>query len=565
MRVGAFLGPYRLLEELGSGATGTVFLADQPGAEGPASRTVALKLFHAHLSSYAGFVARFEREAEAGRRVVHENVVRVLDAEMMVVEGEVRFFLVMEHVSGRTLRRVLGELGPLPEPLLREIALEAARGLAAVHGAGLVHRDVKPDNLILTDDGRVRLMDLGVARVVDASRALTGTGNFVGTLLYAAPEVLGGASATAAADVYGLGVTLYELAAGRNPFLRDATAAVVQAQLGFVPAALRAARPELSSFLDTLVNAMLLKRMDERFPTATALLEVLEAGERSPWWGERAAGVEVEDRRRAGRPFLALDANGDGTDDVVVLGLGAGPGIASRFQVFLGGGGGLGTSATQTGDLVPGLPAITLEPRGAVGDLDGDLDDDVVLTFKDNTLSPVHTLRNNGDGTFTTGFLQLQPSLFSGPPILVTPLQADAGATLDLAVVMRPHSTGGPYKLGFSLGSGAGVFAEIGDRLTLPREPSSIGVSDVNGDGMPDLVFFVRTVGPEDVLTAYLGNGDRTFDPSTLSVPLASTLVGTGPLTGALGDIDGDGQLDIVFTDAGAGPGAYVLRVVRHQ
>jgi serine/threonine-protein kinase len=157
---------------------GTVHLA-----RGPDGGEVALKVVHPHLLAESGFFKRFLREAELGKRVRHENVVRTLDVDATEVDGKVLHYLVMEFVEGRTLRQLIWEWGSVPEGLVREIARQTAAGLAAIHAAGIVHRDLKPENILLTEDHRVRVMDLGVARLQDVTFALTREGQFAGSVL----------------------------------------------------------------------------------------------------------------------------------------------------------------------------------------------------------------------------------------------------------------------------------------------------------------------------------------------------------------------------------------------
>jgi serine/threonine protein kinase len=166
--IGSDVGPYRILRELGQGGMGTVYLAEvtgrAPGLE-PGGQ-VALKVVHPHLLSTPGFFKRFLREAELGKQVRHENVVRTLDVDAMLVEERQVNYLVMEFVEGRSLRGLLKDLGTVPENLLREIALQAAAGLAAIHEAGIVHRDLKPENLSCTSSrpGRIRSSTTSRAR-----------------------------------------------------------------------------------------------------------------------------------------------------------------------------------------------------------------------------------------------------------------------------------------------------------------------------------------------------------------------------------------------------------------
>jgi predicted ATPase/predicted Ser/Thr protein kinase len=286
------LGRYRLVEKLGAGGMGTVFLAED--AE---SRRVALKLLHPHLLEREGFFKRFLREAELGRQVADEHVVRTLDADAVASGGRTFHFLVMEYVEGRTLRDLIDDMGRVPEALLREIAKQVASGLAAIHAAGIVHRDLKPENVVVTEDHDVRIMDLGVAKLVEASRALTEEGRFAGTLRYAAPEQFGRGEVTAAADLYALGVMLFELATGAAPFGDDDPAALIRAQIDATPRRITDVEPDASPFLAEVVATLLAKEPSQRFASAAALREVLDAGESHAWWTEHLHEREKEDAR----------------------------------------------------------------------------------------------------------------------------------------------------------------------------------------------------------------------------------------------------------------------------
>jgi len=279
---GQLLGPYRILSELGSGGMGKVYLAQEGGAE-----KVALKVVHPHLLETPEFLQRFLREAEFGRKVDHQNVVRTLAVDTAVYEGRQIHFMVMEYVEGRSLRRLLRDLGTVPEAFLREITLQVADGLAAIHAAGIVHRDLKPENVLITDDQHVRIMDLGVAKLQEASVALTSAGHFVGSLLYAAPEQFRLQEVGPPADLYSLGVMLYEFATGSNPFRRDDPAGCIQAQLRVQARPVAEANPEVSAFFSEVVGTLLAKLAEERFTSAEQLRDVIDEGERSSWWATR--------------------------------------------------------------------------------------------------------------------------------------------------------------------------------------------------------------------------------------------------------------------------------------
>jgi eukaryotic-like serine/threonine-protein kinase len=205
-------GRYRLEQTLGHGGMATVYLAYDEELH----RQVAIKLLAEHLAGDADFRKRFLREARLAARLSHPNVVSVYDA------GEAedgRPFIVMEYVPGTTFV----ELGQIAPGEAVELTTQACRGLAHAHAAGLVHRDVKPQNLLLRDDGTVKVADFGIALAAETT-ALTQVGTVLGTAAYLSPEQALGEQVTAAADVYSLGAVLYELLTGRPPYAFDSLA-----------------------------------------------------------------------------------------------------------------------------------------------------------------------------------------------------------------------------------------------------------------------------------------------------------------------------------------------------
>jgi eukaryotic-like serine/threonine-protein kinase len=219
-------GRYRVVRELGRGGMAAVFLAHDEEL----GRQVALKLLPGHLADDEAFHARFLREARLAARLSHPNVVRVYDAG----EADGRPFIVMEYVPGGSL----ADCGQLPPARVVELGMQACAALQHAHDAGLVHRDVKPANLLLRDDGVLKIADFGIARAAESTRH-TQAGTLLGTAAYLAPEQIAGEDATAASDIYALGAVLYELLTGRAPYRFDSLAelAALQADGAIEPAA----------------------------------------------------------------------------------------------------------------------------------------------------------------------------------------------------------------------------------------------------------------------------------------------------------------------------------------
>jgi eukaryotic-like serine/threonine-protein kinase len=201
-------GRYRLERPLGHGGMASVYLA----RDSELDRPVAVKLLAENAAGDDGLRERFVREARLAARLSHPNVVSVFDAG----EDDGRPYIVMEHVEGETLADLLARRGRLPPEEARVLALQAARGLAHAHAGGLVHRDIKPQNLLLREDGTLKIADFGIARAAEGT-ALTLAGTVLGTAAYLAPEQALGEEVSPASDVYSLGAVLYELLTGRPP------------------------------------------------------------------------------------------------------------------------------------------------------------------------------------------------------------------------------------------------------------------------------------------------------------------------------------------------------------
>jgi serine/threonine-protein kinase len=203
------LGRYRVDATIGSGGMATVFR----GHDRELGRPVAIKLLADNLAADPAFRDRFHREAQMAARLSHPNIVHVYD---ITRDDDGRPYIVMEYVGGESLAETLAREGPTPPERVREIALDCCAGLAYAHAAGLVHRDIKPHNLLAGPDGRVKIADFGIAHSLDGV-AITKTGTVLGTAGYLSPEQSRGGAVTPATDMYALGVTLHQLLTGRVP------------------------------------------------------------------------------------------------------------------------------------------------------------------------------------------------------------------------------------------------------------------------------------------------------------------------------------------------------------
>jgi eukaryotic-like serine/threonine-protein kinase len=345
---------YELEALVGSGGMSDVFRAHDRQLD----RRVAIKILHERYVGDPEYLERFRREARAVARLSHPNIVTVIDRG----GSDGRQFIVFEHVDGENLKELVQRTGRLPVRRALELALGVADGLAFAHQHGLVHRDVKPQNVLLSREGEVKVTDFGIARSLHVEHGVTQTGTVLGTGEYLAPEQASGKPVSPATDVYSLGVVLWELLAGEVPFVGENFVAVALRHVNEPVPSLHERRPDVSPRLASAVERALAKDPASRFPSMAALAKELRVclaeadGQIPPAPQEDDAALtlirrpapaprRVRRRRSRRRPLawalLAILVAGAAFAAVVLLGGGSNHGNGGP-----GGGGGGGDGST---------------------------------------------------------------------------------------------------------------------------------------------------------------------------------------------------------------------------
>src|SRR5271166_1302048 len=259
-------GRYRVLSRLGSGGMAEVYLAEDQLL----GRQVAVKVLHQHFAEDQEFVERFRREASSAAGLSHQNIVGIFDRG----EWNGTYYIAMEYGAGRSLKKIVREQGPLDPATAIDIVVQILRATWFAHKRGVIHRDLKPHNVLLDDEGRARVTDFGIARA--GASDMTLTGSIMGTAQYLSPEQAQGQAVSVASDLYSVGVILYELLTGVVPFEGETAVAIAFKQVSAQPRPPSELNPALPPSLDAVVLCALAKDPAQRYADAEQFIAVLQ-------------------------------------------------------------------------------------------------------------------------------------------------------------------------------------------------------------------------------------------------------------------------------------------------
>jgi serine/threonine protein kinase len=291
--IGKAFGPYVVVERIGEGGMAVVY----KGYQESLNRYVAIKVLRGELASDQQFIARFRREALAAAKMNHPNILHVYDAG--VAYGV--YYIVMDYAQGGTLKDLILR-GPMDPERAASIIAQVADALDYAHREGLIHRDVKPTNILLTIDGRPVLTDFGIAKALYETTQLTRTGTSIGTPDYMAPEQIQGQPVDGRTDLYALGIVLYEMLSGRVPFRGSTPVAVLYKQVNEMPPPLRSLGIEVPAWLESVLDKAVAKRPRDRFQRGREFAQALHQQSIPAVAGEPPVSRRVTPSREERRP-----------------------------------------------------------------------------------------------------------------------------------------------------------------------------------------------------------------------------------------------------------------------
>jgi eukaryotic-like serine/threonine-protein kinase len=348
---------YRIEAKLGSGGMSTVYLARDETLDRP----VAVKVMHREMSEQADQLQRFRQEARAVAKLSHPNVVGVIDAG----EDGGYPYIVFEYVEGETLKQRIARLGALDVQEAVAYAIEIARGLTVAHARQMVHRDIKPQNVLIDADGRAKLTDFGISRQLEGD-GLTATGRVLGTTDYVAPEQAMGRGVDPRSDIYSLGVVLYEMLIGDVPFHADSQVGVAMKHVNEDLPDVQTRRPEVSSAVALVVERATAKDPAERYQRIGEMIDDLEAAlevEAARRGGATGEATNVLDAVPPPKRKLASGSRWSWAAVILALLVAAGA-IAAVVYISNGGGGGGGGPEASGAQRLSVTGATDFDPEG---------------------------------------------------------------------------------------------------------------------------------------------------------------------------------------------------------
>src|SRR6478752_3466513 len=288
-------GRYKVISRVGSGGMADVYLAEDQLL----GRHVALKLLHHHFAEDQEFVERFKREASSAAGLSHQNIVGIFDRG----EWEGTYYIAMEYVAGRSLKTIVREQGALEPATAIDIVVQILRAARSAHRHGVVHRDLKPHNVILDEEGRARVTDFGIARA--GASDMTLTGSIMGTAQYLSPEQAQGHIVSGSSDLYSIGVTLYELLTGVVPFDGETAVAIAYQQVSAQPRPPSEVNPSVPLGLDAVVLRALAKDPAQRYADADEFIAALQREREALPASAATAGAAILSAATPGEGWIA--------------------------------------------------------------------------------------------------------------------------------------------------------------------------------------------------------------------------------------------------------------------